>query len=335
MINLSFINFIMTIFFVELIISLLIIFCGTQLLVNSSIVLSNRLKIPKIIIGITIVSLATSLPELFVSLQSALKGFSEFAIGNIIGSNISNISIVMGIMGLASPIYLSKIELKLNYYPLIIITVLFVIALFSISVFSTTYGIVSLCLLSAFSMLLFKKGEKLISNEEYSQNNSVDFFGYKILVKKIIYLIFLLLIGSYILWLGSNVLIHSARGIASLIGVSDRVISISLVALGTSLPELFASLYSVVKGQSKMAVGNLLGSNIFNILAVLGITTLITNVEINPSLIYDSLIMLGFTILLLPMFYLNFNQIQLSINRGKGVLLICAYVIYLVFFLFN
>ena len=135
--------------------ALILLFVGTQLLVNASITLSNKLSINRIIIGFTIVSLATSLPEFFVTLSSSLKGYYDFAIGNIIGSNISNISLVLGITTLITPVVFPKKEIYLNYFPLVLISVVFVLMFIFVGVFNLLSGIVSLLILIAFNIFLF------------------------------------------------------------------------------------------------------------------------------------------------------------------------------------
>jgi len=154
MTNLNFINVIMSILFIELALSCLVIFIGTQLLINSSIALSNKLKIPKLIVGVIIVSFATSLPEFFVTCQAALRGLSDFAIGNVIGSNISNLGLVLGVMAIISPLSLSKTELNWNYVPLTLITILFSIGIYTLYFFNTLYGLLSIILLTCAAVLL-------------------------------------------------------------------------------------------------------------------------------------------------------------------------------------
>ena len=339
MINLNFIKLLMSLLFIQFIVSILFLFTGTQLLVNSAISISNKLNINRLIIGLTIVSLATSLPELFVTLQASLKGYYDFAIGNIIGSNISNISFVLGTIAIISPIIFSKKEMTLNYLPLLFISVLFVMILISFGLLNIIYGCVSIILLIGFNIFILLKGEDLIITEEFDDTEQFYFFGKQFIINKIFTLIVLLLIGTLILWLGSELLIKSSKDIATIFGISDRVISITLVALGTSLPELFASVYAASKSETKLAIGNLLGSNIFNILAVLGITSIVRDIYIGSNLYPDAIIMLLITLFLVPVFY--FRKIiktstktgpsNLLIYKSEGFLLLFIYIIYIVF----
>ena len=181
----------MTILFLEFIISLLLMFIGTQLLVNSSVSISNQLNIPKLIIGLTVVSLATSLPEFFVTFQSTLKGFTDFAIGNVVGSNISNIALVLALTALIKPVVLSKKEFKLNYIPLLLITVAFVVTLFASSSLGKFYGIVSILVLIFFNIFLFKKGKGLVLEEDFDDKNIFSFLKWKFHIKSLFLLFFI------------------------------------------------------------------------------------------------------------------------------------------------
>ena len=315
--------------------SLILLFIGTQLLVNASITLSNKLNINRIIIGFTIVSLATSLPELFVTLSSAMKGYYDFAIGNIIGSNISNITLVLGITALISPVIFSKKEIYFNYFPLALISFCFVSMFVLFGAFNLFSGVVSLLILIAFNIFLFKYGRSIIEIKDEQNIDVFIFFGKEIIIKRLSYLILILFSGSLILWIGSEILIDSSKDIATKIGVSDRVISISLVALGTSLPELFASIYAAYKKETQLAIGNLLGSNIFNMLAVIGFTTCVQSISVSNYLLPDAIIMLLITLFLFPCFYIRNilsmrkNNNTMLISKLEGLCLLMIYVIYI------
>ena len=169
----------MELLFIQFIISLVLLFIGTQLLVNASISISNKLNINRLIIGFTIVSLATSLPELFVTLQASMQNYHDYAIGNIIGSNISNISLVLGIIAIISPIVFSKKEIKLNYTPLILISIVFVLIILLLGTFNIIYGLIAILTLIYFNVFLLKKGQELISIENYENPDVFLLFGIK------------------------------------------------------------------------------------------------------------------------------------------------------------
>jgi len=327
----------MNLLFIVFSTSIILLFIGAHLLVNTAITISNKLNINRIIIGFTIVSFATSLPELFVTLSSSLRGYNDFALGNIIGSNISNISLVLGITAIISPIIFSKKEIYLNYVPLILISSLFVFIFIKIGVLNLFSGICSILILIGFNLFLFKNGKGLLKKEDQQKADIFIFFGKEIKIKRLSYLILFLLLGACVLWVGSEMLVNSSKEIALKLGVSDRVISISLVALGTSLPELFSSIYAAYKKETQLAIGNLLGSNIFNMLAVLGITSCVNEINISNNLFSDSIIMLLLTLLLLPCFYfrniLSFtkNNQTMLISKLEGLSLLIIYILYIAF----
>ena len=328
----------MYLIFAQLLVSIVLLFIGTQLLVNSSISLSKKLKINSIIIGFTIMSLATSLPEFFVTLQSALNGYYDFAIGNVIGSNISNISFVLGVIAIVSPIFFNKNEIISNYVPLIIISCLFVIVSVFFNELNIIFGLVSIILLLSLNVLIYIKSSK--PTDQNMEDNEFMLLGKNLKIDNISLLFFILFFGSIVLWLGSDMLIVSSKKIAHLANIDDRIISISIVALGTSLPELFSSIYAAYKKETSLALGNLLGSNIYNILAVLGITSLFHSISINNILHIDLKLMLLITFMIFPILYLrrilvnNLCDQTMYIHRIEGVILISIYIYYIIFIVF-
>ena len=322
----------MTLSIIKLIISCVVIFIGTEILVNSSVALSNKLKIPRVVVGTLIVSLATSLPELFVSLKSLSLGFDEFALGNIIGSNISNIGLVLGIMSLISTLTLMKHEIIWCFTPLLIVSLTFLISIYTLKSFGIIFGLFCIALLVIYSFIILNKNGKLMNELEFDGNENIIIFGRCLKITKIYKYIIVLTLGSLLLFIGTDLLIKSSKNIAEKIGISDRVISITLVAIGTSLPELFASIYSVIKSELKMAVGNILGSNIFNILAVLGLTSVFNTITISNELRFDSLAMMIFTILIMLFFVLSYDYEKklYCMSRIKGIVLLLFYIGYII-----
>tara|TARA_B100000963_G_scaffold360831_1_gene393365 strand:+ start:116 stop:1093 length:978 start_codon:yes stop_codon:yes gene_type:complete len=317
---------------VKLIISCVVIFIGTEILVNSSVALSNKLMIPRVVVGTLIVSLATSLPELFVSLKSVSLGFDEFALGNIIGSNISNIGLVLGIMSLISTLTLLKHEIIWCFTPLLIVSLIFLLSIYVLKSFDIIFGLFCISLLFIYSIIILNKKGKIINELEFDGKQNIIIFGCCFKITKIYKYVIFLTLGSLFLYIGTDLLIKSSKNIAEKIGISDRIISITLVAIGTSLPELFASIYSVIKSELKMAVGNILGSNIFNILAVLGLTSVFNTITINNELRFDSLVMMIFTILIMLFFLLSYNSEKkiYYMSRNKGIVLLLFYIGYII-----
>ena len=236
---------------------------GGNWLLKSAISISLRLQIPKIIIGMTVVSFATSAPELIVSIKAALNGYPDLALGNVVGSNIANLAFVLGITLLIAKIDVQKSFFTINWPVMIIASLLLCFFLLNDYVISTIEGVFLFLFLTIFLIYLLKF-QKQVVEEELSEDI--------ISLSKLKTLVFLI-IGSVGLWGGSEFLIKGATNLALDFGVSERIIGITLVSVGTSIPELTASIIAVLKKEKAISLGNLVGSNIFNILAVVGITS--------------------------------------------------------------
>ncbi|MGY0407322.1 MAG: calcium/sodium antiporter [Polaribacter sp.] len=312
----------MSIFYVIIGFGLLVL--GGEFLVRSSIGLSFKLHISKMVIAMTVVSFATSVPELLVSLHAALNGSPAISINNIIGSNIANIGLVLGITAIISPIAVSKDFYKLNWPVMMLFSLALYYFLYNDNVLTQIEGIILLVGLAVFLYALIKSSKK----EEVSLNEIDDTLaeiGYgKILIW--------LLIGGVSLYFGSKFLVDGAKDIAKNIGVSKGVISITMIAIGTSVPELAASIIAAVKGEKAISLGNLIGSNIFNIASVLGLTSIIKEIPVTePKILSNDIFwMLGFAAILLP---LVFVPKKFVLGRFKGVFIFLVYglFIYLVF----
>ena len=293
---------------------------GGDLLTKSSVDLSYKFSIPKIIIGMTVVSFATSAPELIVSLNATLNGFSSFAVGNVIGSNIANIGLVLGIIIIIYPITLKNRFYNSDFPILMISTFLFYILLTTGSKISRIEGIILLVSIFVILIYLFIYQKKNIS--EFSDINDIS----SISVPKSVFYVFF---SGLLLWLGSETLIKSSISVANEYGISERVISISMVAIGTSIPELAASVVASIKKQNDLSIGNLIGSNIFNLLVVIGITSTVMPIEIIDSKIIfnDMLWVVFFSALILPLAYLGRRNV---LTRKKGIILLILYLIFII-----
>ena len=298
---------------------------GGDLLTKSSVDLSYKFSIPKIIIGMTVVSFATSAPELIVSLNATLNGFSSFALGNVIGSNIANIGLVLGIIIIIYPITLQNRFYNSDFPILMISTFLFYILLTTGSRISRIEGIILLVSICVILIYLFIYQKKNIS--EFSDINDIS----SISVPKSVFYVFF---SGLLLWLGSETLIKSSISVANEYGISERVISISMVAIGTSIPELAASVVASIKKQNDLSIGNLIGSNIFNLLVVIGITSTVMPIEIIDSKIIfnDMLWVVFFSALILPLAYLSRRNV---LTRKKGIILLILYLIFIIPLLVN
>ena len=298
---------------------------GGDILTKSSVDISLKFSVPKIIIGMTVVSFATSAPELIVSLNATLNGFSNFAVGNVIGSNIANIGLVLGIITIIYPIKLQQRFYTSDFPILMLSTFLFYLLLITGSKISRVEGIILLVLISLIITYLFLYQKKSIS--EFSDVGDISKIS---IPKSIIYILF----SGFLLWLGSETLIKSAISIANRYEISERVISVTMVAIGTSIPELAASVVASVKKQNDLSIGNLIGSNIFNLLVVIGITSTVLPIEqIDSKIIFnDMLWVILFSAIILPLAYLKRKNI---LTRKKGIILLTLYLIFIIPLILN
>lgn len=292
----------------------LLIFGGDWLL-KSAVGFSLRLQIPKIVIGMTVVSFATSAPELIVSLKSALQGHSDLAMGNVIGSNIANLALVLGITVLLSDIKVTKSFFKTDWPIMMLASVLLYVFIVFDGVLVAYEGAILFGSLIAFLIYMLKFQKTAVEDEMPEDDEELPLWR----------AVMFLAIGGVALWGGSELLISGAVGLAEKFNVSQRVIGVSIVSIGTSIPELSASIIAVLKKEKAISLGNLLGSNIFNILAVLGLTSLVHPIKIVDQGLIDNDIywMLGISFLLLPLSYI-FKK--MNFGKLEGVVLLGLYV---------
>ena len=293
---------------------------GGDLLTKSSIDISLKFSVPKIIIGMTVVSFATSAPELIVSLNATLDGLPSFAIGNVLGSNIANIGLVLGIITIIYPITLKQRFYFTDFPLLMISTALFYFIIYTDNQISRSEGFILLISITAILFYLFIYQKKSISEfSEEIENNKIS------ITKSFMYIIF----SGSLLWLGSETLIKSAVTVANKFEISERVISITMVAIGTSIPELAASIVASLKKQNDLSIGNLIGSNIFNLLVVIGVTSSIIPIGgIENSVIFnDMLWVVLFSAIILPLAYFGKRNV---LTRKKGIMLLILYLIFII-----
>lgn len=299
---------------------LILLVVGGEFLVRSSVALSFKFNISKLIIGMTVVSFATSAPELLVSLQAALKGASDIALGNVIGSNIANIGLVLGITALISPLTVDKNFYNLNWPMMMLLSVVLYFLLKSGNVLDRWEGGALMLSLIIFLVVLIRRSKKEAETHMADLDESLQITsGFKITIW--------LIIGAVALYFGSEWLVFGAREMAVSMGVSERVISVTMVAIGTSVPELAASVIAALKHEKAISLGNLIGSNIFNIASVLGLTAMIHPIAVkSPQILSsDMLWMIGFAFILIPMILV---PKKLKIGRFKGFILLASYLIF-------
>jgi len=309
--------------YIYVLIGLTLLVVGGEFLVRSSVALSFRLNISKMVIGLTVVSFATSAPELLVSLQAAISGFSDISLGNVIGSNIANIGLVLGITAIISPLAIDKGFYKLNWPVMMILSVALYFILKSGEIISRTEGVALLLMLVVYLWILIRKarqeqGTELVDEEVDESLSKTSSF------KIIIWLI----IGGGALYAGSELLVRGAVSLAQDFGVTERVIAVTMIAVGTSIPELAASVIAALKKEKAISLGNLIGSNIFNITCVLGITAIIQPIAVvSPEVLTNDIFwMIGFAGILLPLAFLPKSY---EIGRKRGILLVAAYAVFI------
>ena len=303
-----------------MVLGLVLLIVGGDFLVKGSVALAIRMRVSMVVIGLTVVSFATSAPELIVSVYSALTGHPDMAIGNVIGSNIANISLVLGLTALVYPLSFKKRLYQFDIPVMLTACVLFAIFLFTNALLEAWEGFVFIVMLGILTLYLIQKSRKqeLLSKEV--NVDSVSLFK----------LSFYLVSGGTCLYFGSHFLVNGASGLAREIGLSERIISVSIVAFGTSVPELAASIIAALKKQKDLSIGNLIGSNIFNVLAVLGITSMVKPIAVlDESLITNDIWwMLGISVLLYPLMFLFKKD---HFGRVEGLVLLMVYTIYILF----
>jgi len=291
---------------------------GGNLLLKAAVSVSLRLSIPKIVVGMTVVSFATSLPELVVSVNAALAGSPSIALGNVVGSNAANLGLVLGVTLLFGSMQVKRSFYVTDWPVMMVASVLLWFFLVNDGVLQRPEGAILLLLLFGFLWYLLKVQQPAVDDELPEDDELLS------PLKNIVYLG----IGVVGLWLGSEWLVNGAIDLAQTFGVSDRVIGITVVSIGTSIPELTASIIAMLRKEKAISLGNLVGSNIFNIMAVLAITGLIQPIKVDDPqfLSSDVLFMLGFAAALLPLVLLSKKR---ELNYFQGVVLLVGYVFFI------
>ena len=309
---------------VFMLLGFLLLVIGGEYLVRASVGLSFKLNLSKMVIGLTVVSFATSFPELLVSLNAALQGAPAIAINNVIGSNIANIGLVLGITAICTTIEVDPSFYKFNWPALLIFSLLLYAFMQNDKQLTSFEGAVLFIALLLFIVLLIKRSRRtnLETDPEMDTLSEVSYFK----------IIIWLTVGGVALYYGADWLVDGAIVVAEQMGVSEAVISVSLVALGTSIPELSASIIAVIKKEKALSLGNLIGSNIFNIGSVLGLTAIVDSIPIEDAQILsrDVLWMLVFAAVILPLILLT-KRHKLQFKEGFFLVLLYAVFMLLVF----
>lgn len=304
-----------------LILSLFALYIGAGWLVKGSTELALKARISNLVIGLTIVAFGTSAPELVVSLNASLSGQGDIAVGNIIGSNIFNIAVILGISAAIHPLQAKRQLTRLDIPILIVATVVFTL-LFWNGTLNRLEGclfLAGIIIYTVFSLYYSRKHEKKIEEQTGELEKQPEPW-----YKDVLYIVG----GLVILIFASNLLVNNAVSIAQELGVSEAVIGLTIVAAGTSMPELATSVVSALKKNPDIAIGNIVGSNLFNILAIAGTSSVVSPIAAKNVNYVDLLVMLGLTLLLLPL--VKSGQ---KISRAEGWALILVYLCYLAWLL--
>lgn len=297
---------------------------GADFLVDGASSVAKKFRIPEIVIGLTIVSIGTSMPELFVSTTSALQGSADMSIGNIIGSNICNLLLILGLSAVISPVKFQKSTRNIEIPMCFAITVVFMILANIGGVISFADSIVLLVLFAGFlgyTLYVAKKGQAEAAEEEEEEQKNDS------MLKNII----LIVIGIIGLKLGGDFTVNNAVVIAQAVGISEKVIGLTILAIGTSLPELVTSVMAAVKGNDDIAIGNIIGSNIFNMLMIIGVTAFITPLAYNVTYNVQLYILL-FALILLEVF--AFTKPKDKMERPSGIIYVALYAVYMILLFF-
>ena len=303
----------------------LILLCiGGYAIVSGGVALAKKLQISSMIIGLTVVAYGTSTPELAASILAAFNSHTELILGNVIGSNISNVGMVIGISAIFAPLLISKITVS-RWIPIMIGVSLLVIGMSYDGEISQIDGIILIAALIGFTLYTIKTVKKQKIQEGGTiENESLEgeLFLSKYKIETYPQSIALIIVGIILLFLGGHLTIDGAVGIAETMGLSQLIIGVVIVAIGTSLPELITSIIAIAKKQTDIGVGNIVGSNIYNILLILGVSATIIGIPVSTDVFSNYYIMIAFSLVL----FIGFRR---YIPRYVGVGLAIAFVIYL------
>jgi len=298
------------------------LYFGAEWLVKGSIAISNKLGVSQLVIGLTVVAFGTSTPELAVSISSAMQGLPDVALGNVVGSNIANIGLILGISAIISSIVVSKSAIRKEVPIMIGISFLLLAIILDgkIDFLDGTLLVIGIIVFTWYSYRSSKKDTDIeeIQSSQVLQKNLFS--------KSIISII----AGLLLLTVGSFLTVDNAVIIGTNFGISELFMGLTIVAIGTSLPELITSVVAARKGHTDLVVGNIVGSNIFNILAILGISSLISSITVNEQILIDVGIMLAFSLVLIPIMRSGF-----VISRKEGIFLVIGFIGYVIFLLYR
>lgn len=303
-----------------IIVGFVFLIVGADLLVDGASGIAKKFHIPEIIIGLTIVSIGTSMPELFVSITSALEGHSDMAIGNIVGSNLSNLLLILGLSAALKPVVFQKETKKYEIPMCLFVTAMLMFFCNTGTGISRIEAIILLILFCGFICYTIYMGKKE-SNKDIQEEKEDK--GKNKILKDVI----LIVIGILGLKIGGDLTVNNAVNVANYFNISEKIISLTILAIGTSLPELVTSIMAAIKGNSDIAIGNIIGSNIFNILLIIGVSAIIAPIMYNITYNYDFIILLISSIILA---LFPFIPPKNEMSRANGIIYLLMYATYMV-----
>lgn len=309
-----------------LIIGFILLIKGADIFVDGAAKIAKKFGIPSIIVGLTIVSLGTSAPELSVSLIASFEGNNGITIGNVLGSNIFNTLMVLGVTAIIMPIVIKKNSVIKDYIINIVVSIVLLVLTFGRvllnkeAALTRISGIILLILCIIYTLYLIKSAKSRKEEEDFEEEEDI----------KILSCIIKIILGIIGIIAGGNLVVSSASDIAYSFGLSDKLVGLTIVAVGTSLPELVTTMIASIKGENDIAIGNVLGSNIFNILLILGVSSSINAIPISSSLLIDILFLIVISIIL-GIFMFKGKKDKLKLDKLEGLILVLLYIIYMIY----
>ena len=310
--------------FIILIIGFFLLIKGADIFVDGASSIAKKIGIPSVIVGLTIVSLGTSAPELAVSLISSFNGNNGIAVGNVLGSNLFNTLVVLGGTAIVAPLLIKKSTIKRDYIATLVVTILTCFLIFGVvpkseNMLSRISGIILLVVCVVYMFILVKAAKKDSVKDE--ENTSEIKMSKNILLS---------LIGVVGIVFGGNLVVDSATNIAYSLGMSEKLVGLTIVAVGTSLPELVTSIVAALKGENDIALGNVLGSNIFNLVLILGASATISPITVLGVMLIDFIILIAVTLFIGALIFFN-KKDEKRLGRLEGIILVGIYVAYLAY----
>lgn len=313
--------------YILLIVGFVLLIKGADFFVDGAAAIAKKMGIPAMVVGLTIVSLGTSAPELAISTISSIQGNNGIAIGNVLGSNIFNTLVVLGVSSILAPLIIKKAPVVKDFAVNLIITlILFVMAFDGLlgageDIISRGDGIILLILCISYMtyIVISARNNPEVCVDEEAAN-------IKVLSKVIISIV-----GVAGIVFGGQLVVDSAKEIALSLGMSEKLVGLTIVAIGTSLPELVTSVVAVLKKENDIALGNVLGSNTFNILLILGVSSGINPIVVSPSLAMDFIFLIGITLLMIGIIFFNRKSQEEVLSKKEGILFVALYIAYTVY----